>query len=247
MKDILHKRLKKLIFPFFTVTGLMLYGCADLIKLLPPSGSESGSLTTEDVIRGLKEALTVGASNSVSVVSKINGFYKNPQIFIPFPVEAVKVKNALEKAGFSNLIKNFEKSLNRAAEKATEKALPIFKNAILSMTITDALGILRGSNNAATTYLKSKTEDDLRSEFLPVVKTAIQTVEVTKYWYPITSTYNKITILTGGSTVNPNLEEYITKKSLDGLFLLIAQEEQKIRENPAARVSQILRKVFGAK
>lgn len=247
MKYHSYKNMKKPVFLSIALTCLMLSGCAELIALLPKTGSKSGGLTTEEVIRGLKEALNVGASNSVSVASKIDGFYRNPQIFIPFPPEAVKVKNALEKAGFSNLIKDFERSLNRAAEEAAKKALPIFRNAVTGMTISDAMGILRGSDNAATMYLKSRTEANLRSEFTPVVKAAIEKVEVTRYWNPIASTYNKVAALTGGPLVNPNLEEYITRKGLDGLFFLIAQEEKKIRDNPAARITEILRKVFGAK
>lgn len=240
------EHMKRLLFLSIAVASLLLSSCAELKALLPRLGSKSGGLTTEEVIRGLKEALTVGASNSVSLSSKTDGFYRNPQIFIPFPPEAIKVKNALEQAGFSNLIKDFERSLNRAAEEATKRALPIFKNAIISMTISDAMGILHGSNNAATMYLKSKTEAQLHSEFLPVVKTAIQTVNVTRYWNPVATTYNQVAKLTGGSLVNPNLEEYITQKSLDGLFFLIGREEQKIREDPAARITEILRKVFGA-
>jgi hypothetical protein len=244
MKSHLYQHKKKLIFLSITVVYVILGACAELNTLIPRTGSKSGGLSTEEIIRGLKEALIVGAANSISATSAMDGFYGNPQIFIPFPPEAITVKNTLEQAGFSNLIRDFEKSLNRAAEEASNKALPVFKNAIIGMTITDAMSILRGSNNAATMYLKSKTEADLRSEFLPVIKAAIQTVEVTKYWNPIATAYNRIVALTGGSLVNPNLELYITQKSLDGLFLLIAQEEQKIRENPAARVSEILRKVF---
>lgn len=239
--------MKKSIFLSVTIGFLMVEGCADLIALIPKTGSKSGGLTTEEVIAGLKEALTLGASNSASSASKTDGFYLNPMIFIPFPPEAVQVKDALEKTGFSNLIRDFERSLNRAAEEATNRAFPIFKNAITGMTITDAVGILRDADNAATMYLKSKTEDPLRSEFSPVVKTAIQRVEVTKYWSPIMSAYNKTTVLTGKSQVNPNLDQYITQKALDGLFYLIAQEEGKIRKDPAARVTEILRRVFGAK
>ena len=239
--------MKKLIILSIAVTSLVLGGCAELIALIPATGSKTGGLTTGEIVQGLKEALNVGASNSAFSASKTDGFYRNPQIFIPVPPEAVKVKSALEQAGLSSLIRDFELSLNRAAEEAAKKALPVFKKAITGMTITDALGILRGSNNAATMYLKSRTEADLRSEFMPVVKSALQTVEVARYWNPVASAYNKIAKLTGGSPVNPNLEEYITQKGLDGLFLLIAQEEQKIRQNPAARVTDILRKVFGSK
>jgi hypothetical protein len=214
--------MEKMIILSITVICLMLFGCAVLNELIPSPSPKTGGLTTNEIIRGLKEALTVGAANYVSSASSADGFYSNPLIFIPFPPEAIKVKNALEQGGLSNLIKDFEKSLNCAAEEASRKALPIFKNAIIGMTITDAMGILKGSNNAATMYLKSKTETDLRTEFIPVVRAAIQTVKVTSYWNPVASAYNKITILTGGSQVNPNLEEYITQKSLDGLFLLIA-------------------------
>ncbi len=239
--------MRKCIVLSIAVTSLILGGCAELNMLIPVVTPGSGGLSTDEITRGLKEALVVGATNSVTSASKTGGFYLNPQIVIPFPPEAIKVKNTLEKAGFSSLVKDFEKSLNSAAEEGSKKALPIFRNAITSMTITDALGILQGSNNAATMYLKTKTEEELRAEFLPIARSAIQTVKVTSYWNPISTTYNQLTILTGGAKVNPNLEDYITRKSLDGLFLLIAQEEQKIRRDPAARVTDILKKVFTSK
>lgn len=116
----------------------------------------------------------------------------------------------------------------------------------MSMSISDGMAILHGSNDAATEYLKSRTHEILFSEFIPVVRNAIQTVNVTRYWSPIASTYNRIALVTGESQVDPNLEQYITQKALDGLFYLIAQEELKIRQNPAARVSELLKKVFGA-
>jgi hypothetical protein len=238
--------MKKLIIVFIAISGLMLGGCAELNMLIPILTPETGGLTTGEIVVGLKEALTVGAAHSVSSASTVGGFYGNPQIFIPFPPEAIIVKNTLQQAGLSNLIEDFEKSLNRAAEEASNKSLPIFKQAIMSMTITDALGILQGSDNAATMYLKSKTEKDLRMEFSPIVKGAIQAVEVTSYWNPIATTYNSIASLTGRPQVNPDLEEYITQKSLDGLFLLIAQEEQEIRQNPSARITDILKRVFAA-
>mgnify|MGYP003748167021 CR=1 FL=1 len=224
-----------------------LWGCAELAQLAPPPTgprTTKPGLTNQEVIAGLKEALVVGATNSTGFASKVDGFYKNPSLYIPFPEEAVKMKKTLVDAGFGNLVADFEKSLNRAAEESTKKALPIFKSAIMGMTVTDAMGILRGSNNAATTYLKSKTEAQLRAEFLPVAKQAIQSVEVTKYWNPVVKTYNRLTLLTGGTAVNPNLDEYVTQKAIDGLFLLIAQEEAKIRKDPAARVTDILKKVF---
>ncbi len=245
--------MKKNIMLSMLLSGFLLVGCVEVLKQLPikqilESSSNTGSgLSNDEIISGLKEALVVGATNSTALTSKKDGFNLNPSIRIPFPPEAVKVKNAVEKIGLSSQVNDFEHSLNRAAEEASKKALPIFKNAILAMSISDGIAILRGSNNAATEYLKTKTQNALVSEFSPVVKNAIQTVEVTKYWNPLATAYNTTTLFSGESQVNPNLDQYVTQKALDGLFHLIAQEELKIRENPAARVSDILRKVFGSK
>jgi len=239
--------MKLVIVLFIVAACFFIGGCAELGTLIPPAAPNANNLTNDEIVRGLKEALTVGAANSASSVSKPDGFYGNPQIFISFPPEAIRVKNTLEQAGLPGLVADFEKSMNRAAEEASKKSLPIFRNAIVSMTVADALGILKGPNNAATLYLKSRSETDLRAEFIPVVRSAIQTARVSSYWKPLASAYNKSTLLTGGSLVNPNLEDYITQKTLDGLFLLIAREEQEIRLNPAARVTDILKKVFSAR
>jgi hypothetical protein len=118
---------------------------------------QTQGLTSAEIIKGLKEALTVGAGNSVDFASKTDGFYKNPLLFVAFPPEAIKVKNTLESAGLNKPVDNFILSLNRAAEDASKRALPIFKDAILGMTITDAMGILKGSETAATDYLKAKS------------------------------------------------------------------------------------------
>jgi hypothetical protein len=235
-----------------SLSCLMLVGCVDTLKQFSldkflDTGSSAGSgLTKDEIISGLKEALIVGAMNSTALTSKTDGVNLNPQIRIPFPQEALKVKTTVEKMGAKNLVKDFELSMNRAAEEASKKALPIFKNAIANMSISDGMGILRGSNTAATEYLKAKTRGALAAEFSPVVQNAVQTVNVTKYWNPITSMYNRTTLLTGEAAVNTNLDQYITEKALDGLFSLIAEEELKIRQNPAARASDILKKVFGA-
>ena len=222
------------------------FSCADMLNQIPTLTTTNGGLTKEEIIKGLKEALVVGATNSSSSASKVDGFNLNTLIRIPFPPEAIKVKNTVDNLGLSDLTKDFVKSLNRAAEEGSKKALPIFKNAILNITINDGIKILRGPDNAATEYLKSKTKDALTAEFTPVVNNALQTVNVTKYWTPIASAYNKTTILTGEKAVNPNLSEYVTQKTLDGLFTLIAAEEKKIRKDPVARVSDILKKVFGS-
>ncbi|MDD2550480.1 MAG: DUF4197 domain-containing protein, partial [Bacteroidales bacterium] len=173
-----------------------------------------------------------------------DGFFKNPQLFVPFPQEAIKVKNTLEAAGLNQPVNNFVLSLNIAAEDASKRALPIFKKAIIGMSFTDAMGVLKGNETAATDYLRAKTTNQLKAEFTPVVRQSISKVKVTSYWNPIVTNYNRLTLLTGAEQVNPNLEEYITERTIDGLFTLIAKEEALIRKDPAARVSDILRKVF---
>lgn len=225
---------------------VLLYGCAQLNLQMPsPTGNQNAGLTTSEIIRGLKEALDLGAKKSGQEASKVDGFYKNQLLFIPFPPEAIKVKNTLEKAGLQKPVDDFVLSLNRAAEDAAQRAYPIFASAITGMTITDAMGILKGADNAATNYLKEKTTLQLKAEFKPIVKQSIDKVKVTSYWNPVMTSYNRLTVLTGGEQVNPELENYITDKAIEGLFKLVEKEEKLIRKDPAARVTDILKKVFG--
>lgn len=227
------------------ITLFTLAGCAEMTSVMEQVSTEMGStnpsLTNDEVIRGLREALTVGTNNSSSLTSKLDGFYKNPEIFIPFPEEAIKVKNTVEDLGMKKQVDEFVMTLNRAAETATKEAAPIFVNAIKEMTIADGFAILKGNDNAATQYLKDKTSAQLKVKFNPVVKNAIQKVEVTKYWNPVINTYNKVPFV---EPMNPNLEDYITTKAMDGLFLMIEKEEAKIRKDPMARVTDLLKKVF---
>ncbi|MDR2039125.1 MAG: DUF4197 domain-containing protein [Bacteroidales bacterium] len=204
--------------------------------------SVSSSLSNIDITEALKEALTLGANESVGIASVVDGFYKNPEIFIPFPPEAKKMKDALTKLGMSKQIAEFEKSMNRAAEEAAKGALDVFVEAIKGMTIQDGLTILNGGETAATQYLRQKTYTPLKSKFSPIVKEAIDKVKVTSYWNPLMTTYNKLPRV---KKQNPNLDEYITDKAIDGLMTLIAEQEVKIRKDPAAQVSDILRRVFG--
>jgi hypothetical protein len=202
------------------------------------------SLSNDDIIKGLKEALSVGSKNSAGKASQVDGYFKNPLIKIPFPKEAEQMESTLKNMGMSKQVDDFVLSLNRAAEDAAKKAAPIFLNAITKMTINDGLTILKGNDNAATQYLKNTTSQQLTNEFKPVVKTSLNSVQVTKYWSPLITTYNKVPFVTH---LNPSLDEYVTQKAIEGLFTLVAQEELKIRKDPAARVTDILKKVFGAK
>jgi hypothetical protein len=214
------------------------------------SGNSSDNFTkyqlvkTDDIAKGLIEALQVGAKNSAEKASKIDGFYKNPDLFIPFPPEAMKVKSALEKTGMKKQVTEFELSLNRAAEEASKSALPILVDAIKGISFTDAMSILKGSNNSATLYLKDKTATKLQATFKPIVKNAISKVQVTKYWENVAKAYNKVNVFAGGKKVNPDLEAYITEKTIEGMFKLIAKEEEQIRTNPVARTTDLLKKIF---
>ena len=212
----------------------------DAIK---PKGTADKPLSNEEVISGLKEALTVGTNNSTSVASKVDGYYKNPALFIPFPPEAKKVKDYATKVGMGSQVDKFEETLNRAAEEAAKDASPVFVNAIKGMSIGDGFAILKGADTAATHYLKDKTTAELLQKFTPIVQAAIDKVELTKYWNPLVSNYNKIPFV---EKQNPDLTAYVTQKALQGLFKLIADEELKIRKDPVARVTDILKKVFGS-
>lgn len=227
----------------------LLSACAEMNQVLEEvnkvtenSGVTSKPLTNAEVISGLKEALTVGTNNSTALTSKIDGFYKNPEIFIPFPPEALKVKEKVEALGMEKPVNDFVMTLNRAAEKASKEAAPVFIDAIKGMSIADGFAILKGNENAATQYLKDKTSAQLRTKFNPIVANALESVQVTKYWSPIITTYNKIPLV---QKMNPNLEDYVTTKAMDGLFLMLAKEEKEIRKNPMARVTDLLKRVFG--
>lgn len=201
----------------------------------------SGELTTSQVAAGLKEALVKGARQGASDASKVDGYFGNTLIRIPFPPEVKKVEDRLRQLGLGAEVDKFVLTLNRGAEQAAKEAAPIFVNAITSMTIQDAWNILKGDNNAATEYLRRTTSEQLLAKFSPVMQNALDQVNATKYYGDIINTYNKIPMV---EDVNPDLNEYATQKAVDGLFLLIAQEEEKIRENPAARTTDLLRKVF---
>lgn len=205
------------------------------------SGSKSGALSEGDIVQGLKEALTVGISNGSAEASKTDGFFKNELIKIIVPPEAQKVAETLRKMGLGSEVDKFTLSLNRAAEDAAKKSKPIFVKAITSMSITDALSILKGQDDAATQYLKKTTNKDLYSTFFPVVDSTLKLNKATDYYADIVKTYNQIPLV---KKVNPNLKEYATQKTIDGLYVLIAEEERKIRKDPVARVSDLLKRVF---
>ena len=203
----------------------------------------SNSLSSSEVAAGLKEALIQGISSGSEKASALDGYFKNPKIKIPFPPDVQRVEEKLRQIGLGGEVDKFVMTLNRGAEKAAKEAKPIFIDAIKSMTINDAWGILKGEDDAATQYLQRTTSTALKAKFKPVISNALKQVNATKYYGDIVNTYNKIPFV---EKADPDLEEYATQKAMDGLFLLIAGEEKKIREDPIARTTDLLKKVFGA-
>ena len=199
--------------------------------------------TTAEVAEGLKEALIKGISTGSDLASQIDGYFKNPEIKIPFPPDVKKVEDKLRQIGFGNEVDKFIMTLNRGAEDAAKEAKPIFITAIRSMTIQDAWSILRGENDAATQYLKRTTSAQLKEKFKPVIQNSLDKVNATKYYGDIVTRYNQIPFV---QKVNPDLNDYATDKAIDGLFIMIAKEEKNIRENPIARTTELLKKVFGS-
>ncbi|MEM7162183.1 MAG: DUF4197 domain-containing protein [Bacteroidota bacterium] len=241
--------MKRLTYIFLVaILGLSSCTSQEILGALESINSEeNNSLSNAEVISGLKEALTIGAQNSTKLTSKLDGFYKNPQIAIPFPEEAIKVKNTAIDLGLENQVNTFEMTLNRAAEEATKEATSIFVNAITTMSLEDGFKILKGGKGAATEYLKESTRAQLVQKFSPKVQTAIDAVELTKYWEPLISKYNSVNTLNpfgNQEEIDPDLNAYVTDRAIDGLFIMVEKEENKIRENPAARVTDLLKKVF---
>lgn len=205
-----------------------------------------GGLSNEEVVSGLKEALRVSTERSVDKAGATNGFWNNNLIRIPFPPEAIAVKNTLTDLGINKPVEDFERTLNQAAELAAKEAVPVFVDAITSMTIQDGFTLLRGGENAATDFLRDKTSAALRARFAPVVERATSQVALTSYWQPVATAYNTATIFTGGKAVQPDLNAYVTERAMDGLFTLLAQEEKTIRQDPLARTTALLQRVFAA-
>jgi hypothetical protein len=205
--------------------------------------TSSGGLTTDQVVSGLKEALSVGTQKGADKLSAVDGFFKDAAIKILMPPEAAKVEKTLRGLGLGSQVDNAILSMNRAAEDAAKSAAPIFINAVKQMSINDAWGILKGGDSAATTYLRQKTTAALTEAFRPIVQQSVAKVDATKYWNTLFTTYNKFTI----NKVNPDLTAYVTEKALFGIFHEVALQEQNIRKNPVAQTTDILKKVFGTK
>ncbi|RZL38033.1 MAG: DUF4197 domain-containing protein [Pedobacter sp.] len=204
--------------------------------------NSTGTPSTFEIGQGIKEALQIGVSAGADRLSVRDGFLGNLAVKILMPPEAQKVERTLRSLGLNSLCDNVITSLNRAAEDAAKEAKPIFVSAIKQMTITDATNILLGNKDSATEYFKRVTTSQLMQKFSPIVTTSLNKVNATKYYTDLTTQYNRLPLV---KPVNTNLTEYVTQKAIDGLFLEVAKEELKIRDNFSSRSSTLLQKVFG--
>lgn len=206
-------------------------------------GTSTTNLSNAEIVNALKQALEIGSNNAGSQLSVLNGFFGNQLIKILMPPEAKKVESTLRSMGMGGEVDKVILALNRAAEDAAKQAAPIFVNAIKGMSIQDGVSVLKGGNGAATNFLKGKTTQELTNAFRPVIQNSLNKVNATKYWAQVFTIYNRLPTTT--NKINPDLTGYVTERALSGLFVTVEQEENKIRQDPAARVTDLLRKVFG--
>jgi hypothetical protein len=222
---------------------MLTMGCQELQEIVRETTlNPRPDLSEDTIVAGLKEALEVGTSNAVDLVSRRNGYLNNAAIVIPIPAELDDWEERLRAIGLDRKVDEFEESMNHAAEQAAEKAVPIFVDAIKQMTFADARRLLNGPPDAATRYFEDKTRERLYGEFSPVVRTAMDRVGVTQLYRSLVDTYNSIPLI---QDVRFDLDEYVTDRALDGLFYMVEQEEVQIRRDPAARVTELLKTVFG--
>lgn len=229
--------------PFSILLSLLFFlSCSSNHPLLKSILKDSAKPTSSEVNAGLKEALVKGISIGADLVSKTDGYFKNPQIKIPFPPEAQTIQNTLIQFGLGNLCEKVTLSLNRAAESAAGQAKDVFIDAIKKMTFQDAMNILMGHETEATQYLQKTTSETLRSKFSPIIQTHLNKVNATKYWREVMSAYNKIPL---AEKIETDLPKYVTEKALHGLFYVVADQEKLIRKDPVQRTTDLLKRVFG--
>jgi hypothetical protein len=205
--------------------------------------SSDGELTVETVTAGLKEALRVGTENAVEELSAEGGYLRNPDLRIGLPEKLQEVADTLRRIGLGGQVDALEQKMNAAAEEAAGQALPIFWDSIKAMTIEDAMGILRGGPTAATDYFRQTTYQPLKAEYEPVVEKRMEQLGLVRLYNDLLTRYEALPLV---PQVDVKLEDYVTDRALDGLYATVAEEEQRIRENPAARTTELLRTVFGS-
>lgn len=217
----------------------------NLPKILNNKKTTGTSITEAEAGQGIKEALLQGVTNAVLNLNKTDGFFGSEFYKLLLPPDAKKVETSLRNLGMGSQVDKAILSINRGAEDAVAFAKPIFIDAVKQMTLTDALNIVKGQNNAATLYFKEKTSSKLIAAFTPSVQSSLEKTNATKYYADIINAYNKLP--TTFNKINPDLTGYVVGKAIDALFDQVAKEEANIRANPVARTTDILKKVFGSK
>lgn len=235
-----HLKISALVF-----TTFFLFSCGNTGKILSTANEVykvlNVGITQDEAANGLKEALKNGTGVGTDFLSKTDGFLKNATYKILFPPEAQKVEQTLRSVGLGNMCDKAIESINRGAEMAVAEAKPVFVNAITAMTISDAINIVTSGNGAGTSYLKRTTSDQLRVKFSPIIQQSLDKVGATRYWTDTITAYNKIPTV---QKINPDLNAYVTNKAMEALFNQIELEENKIRQDPLKRTSDLLKKVF---
>lgn len=231
-------------------------GLGDLVKQLEDAGKEvldstskgdssipaATTLDTDTLIKGLKQALKVGSRRAIKTIGEEGGYLNDANIRVPLPDTLQQASGLLRKMGMGAQVDEFEASMNRAAEKAAPHATQLIIDAVNGMTIEDARRIYEGPDNAATTYFEEKTRARLSELFMPSVRESMNEVGVTRYYNVVADEARQLPYV--GQNLDVNLENHVTEKALDGLFYTLAEEEKRIRENPAARTTELLKKVF---
>ncbi|MDH3388282.1 MAG: DUF4197 domain-containing protein [Gammaproteobacteria bacterium] len=231
-----------LVFALIALSGCSEKELRQTLETITASAEEL-PLTNAEVVAALKDSLARGISKGAIIASAQDGYYANPLLKISFPPEVARVDQALRQVGLGGEVDRFVLQLNRAAELAAAKSRPIFIKSITAMTIGDAFEILNGPPDAATRYLMRTTGGELRAQFLPVVRDKLGETRATRYYGDIVNKYNQLPFV---SRIDPDLEGYATDRAIEGLFLLVAEEEARIRADPAARATALLRRVFGS-
>ena len=228
----------KQMFTLFLSIGF-LAGCASLGNL-----GTSGPVTEQDAVQGIRQALNNGVSSGISMLNRQDGFFGNQAYKLFMPPDARKIENVMRDLGMGKTVDKAILQINRAAEDAVGYAAPIFTDAIREMTIQDAWNIVKGEQDAATRYFREKTTAKLTAAFMPIIQRSLDRLEATRHYSDIINAYNKLP--TTFNKLNPDLPGYVTERAVDALFDQIAKEEANIRANPAARTTEILKKVFGS-
>lgn len=222
------------------MAGLMFFSSCDVIKQLPGYSA----VTEEEAGDGIKQALSQRLGKAVTSLNVTDGFFRNELYKVLLPEEARRIENTMRTLGLGSMVDQAVLAINRGAEDAVGYAKPIFVDAITSMTLSDALGIVRGGDTSATNYFRTKTTDKLHQAFYPVIKSSLDKVSATRYYDDLINRYNDFP--TTIRKINPDLSAHVTNRATNALFDMIAREEKNIRENPMARTTELLKKVFGS-